>query len=239
MIGGTEVLPSTPTYGESEPATPRNSGTRDAQTSPGSTEPSTDDVLNVIKDRMLGEFKDQKVMYKEGQLGFDGKTVYANRLLLDTGASSGSYIGQALVDRFPNVPLEPCSHRVRLGDNTTEVHITHYVTLEVSLYDEDMKLCDPIFAEFYVMPNLGDDVIIGLPDILGSFYDYFIGVLERARRNQRCVQVERLYQIYSQCREQICNPSPNRRKLRSYAAEAGRIASWYHKHKQRIKDSKH
>ena len=81
MIGGTEVIPNTPTYGQSVPTAPRNSGTRDDQNCPGSTEPSMDDGLNVITDRMLGDFKAKKVMYKEGQLGFGGKTSYSNRVL--------------------------------------------------------------------------------------------------------------------------------------------------------------
>ena len=176
-------------------------------------------------------------MYREGQLESGGKQVYVGRVLLDTGASSGSYIGQALVDRFHDLEVEPCSHRVRLSDNKTEVHITQYVTLEIALYDEKLELTDSIFTELYVMPNLGNEVIIGLPDILGNYYDYFIGVLENARRKQ--CKVERLYALYGLARKEAIKYKPSPAKLKRYASEAKKIGSWYVRHKQRIKGSKH
>ena len=177
-------------------------------------------------------------MYNDGQVLFGGKTVYVAKTLLDTGATD-SYIGQALVERFTGVPLEPCSHTVKLGDNKTHVHITQYVTLEVALYDDNLELCEPIFTDFYVMPTLGEELIIGLPEILGNYYEYFTGVLERARREASPQRVQHLHQIYNLCREELCKPCPNRRKLRSYASEASRIRSWYTKHKERNKNDKH
>ena len=209
------------------------------ETAPGPEEFSRDDVLRLIKDRMLGDFKDHRVMYKEGQVQSGGKTVYVNRALLDTGASSGSYVGQELVDRFPGLHIEPCSHKVRLGDNKTEVHITQSVILDVALYDGELKLWEYVATEFYVMPNLGAEIIIGLPDILGNYYEFFIDILETARRGQRAEGLERLKQIYGLCADQIYRPNPNFRKLKDYAAEARRIGSSYAKHKQRIKNGVH
>ena len=176
--------------------------------------PNLDDVLAQVKDRLLGDYKDHKVMYKEGQLESGGKQVCVGRVLLDNGASSRNYIGQALVDRFPYLELEPCPPRVRLGDNKTEVHITRYATLEVALYDEKSELTDSIFTESYVMPNLGDEIIIGLPDILGNYYDYFIGVLENARRKQ--CKVERLYALHGLARKESSKYKPSPAKLKRY-----------------------
>ena len=217
----------------------RSIGSRDSETEPAPEGPSRDDVLRLIKDRMLGDFKDSRVMYKEGQVEFGGKTVYVNKALLDTGASSGSYVGQDLVDRFPGLHIEPCTHKVKLGDNKTEVHITQSVVLNVALYDSESKLCDYVATELYVMPNLGAEIIIGLPDILGNYYDFFIDILETARRGQRVEGLQRLQQIYGLCADQICRPDPSFRKLKHYAAEARRIGSSYAKQKQRIKNGVH
>ena len=178
-------------------------------------------------------------MYRAGHLQSEGKSVYVGKILLDTGASSGSYVGRSLVSRFPDLPLEPCTHRVKLGDGKTEVHITQMVTLDLALYDEDDKLCGSIATEFYVMPDLDQEIIIGIQDILGNYYEYFTGVLERARRGQRKVQVDRLHQIYDLCKEELCRPSPSRKKLRGYGAEAKRIAGWYAGLKRRIQGGKH
>jgi hypothetical protein len=123
-----------------------------------------------------------------------------------------------------------------LGDNATEVHITQCVVLNVAMYNEDLRLSEFVATEFYIMPNLGHEIIIGLPEILGNYYDHFIGVLERARRKPRAENLERLQQLYTESKNQLCTPNPNFRKLKSYASEAGRIGSAYVKHKQRILD---
>ena len=178
-------------------------------------------------------------MYREGQVGLDGHTVYVNRILLDTGASRASYVGRAIVDRLPNVVLEPCSHKVLLGDGITEIELTECVTLDVSLYNEDLGLCESIATEFYVMPNLGEEIIVGLPEILGNYYEYFVDVLERARRTERQEGVLRLHQLYGLVRDQLCRPDRSNRKLKAYASEAKTIRSGYVRHKNRIKSSLH
>ena len=160
-----------------------------------------------------------------------------------------------------DVPLEPCSHWVKLGDGTTQVHITQYVTLDVSLYDDEGNCCEPISTELYVMPDLGEEIIIGLREILGNYYDFFTTVLERARSRQPAVRVARLQQLYERGKEHLCavavdragtnssqtNSSrtdssgtnqtgvqPNRKLLKAYAKEARAIGSWYSKHKWRV-----
>ena len=153
---------------------------------------------------MLGGFADHKVMTREGRLIHEGGVCHIHKLLLDTGASIGNYIGGAMVARLGNVPLEPCSHYVRLGDGTTQVHITQCVTLEIALFDDDGRLCDPISSELYVMPDLGEEIIIGLPEILGNYYDYFTSILERARLRQPATRIARLHQIYGLCKEHLC-----------------------------------
>ena len=204
------------------------------QSLPGSTEPTRDDVLRTLKDRMLSGFLDKKVMYREGQIGIDGGTVYVNRVLMDSGASSGSYVGQALVDQIPDAVLEPCYHKVKLGDGKTEVIITQSVILDLSLYEEDLSMGKSFATEFFFLPTLGEEIIVGLPDILGNFYDYFTGVLERARDAMQNVRIKRLHQLYGLVKDQLCTPTPRHGLLKAYAAEARNIESWYSKHRRRV-----
>ena len=167
--------------------------------------PSYGAILKAIKERMLGGYSGDKVMIREGQLLCGDKMVYVGKALLDTGASGGNYIGEAMVAELKEAPREPCSHRVTLGDGKTQIHITQCLTLDVALYDEDGKLQPSTSVELYIMPSLGKEIIIGLPEILGNFYEYFIGVLERARARQPAVRLERLYELYGLCKDALCS----------------------------------
>ena len=72
-------------------------------------------------------------------------------------------------------------------------------------YDDDGHLCDPIATEFYIMPSLGKEIINGLPDLLGNYFEYFTTILERARLRKPAVRLESLQQL-SLCREILCTP---------------------------------
>ena len=67
---------------------------------------------------------------------------------------------------------------MRLGDSATQVHIKEFVTINVALYDDDGHLRDPIATKFYIMPSLGKEIINGLPDLLGNYFEYFTTILE-------------------------------------------------------------
>ena len=100
-----------------------------------------------------------------------------DRVTSDTGASSANYIGKKALDRFPDAEVFPCRHNVRLGDGATSVLINGFVVLEVSPIDDYGEELPPISTEFFIMEKLGDEAIIGLPDILGNFFDYFLSIL--------------------------------------------------------------
>ena len=166
--------------------------------------------------------------------------MYAGSVLFNTGASHGNYVGQSILDRFDGLVYEPVSHWVVLGDGTSRVHLTQAVTLDIALYDDDSNLIAPISTQLYVMPDLVDQIIIGLPEILGNYYDFFISILERARERQPAVRVQRLYQLYRECRDELCRPEPRQKLLKSFSNQARVIGSWYSRHKQRIqKDRTH
>ena len=189
---------------------------------------------------MLGRYASGRIVTRQGRLQCGEEVISVDSALLDTGASSGNYVGKSLADRLLGATRQPCNHPVKLGDGITVMHLTETITAAVRLYDDEGRLTEPIETEFYVMPDLGDSIIIGLPDILGNFYDTFISFLENARQRQPAVRVERLYQLYNKCKDELCSPEPSRKKLKAYGNEARAIGSWYSKHKSRIKnDRKH
>ena len=53
------------------------------------------------------------------------------------------------------------------------------------------------------MPSLGKQIIIGLPDLLGNYFDYFTTILEKARLRKPAVRLERLQQLYGLCTMEI------------------------------------
>ena len=161
-------------------------------------------VLGSIKKRILGDYSTAKIMTREGKLFCGGSTFHVSKALLDTGASSGNYIGESMLVGMEGLEREPCSHLVTLGDGVTQLHLTECVTIEVALYDDRGCLCPSVYTEFYVMPRLGREMIIGLPDILGNYYEYFTDILDRARLRRPATRVERLYNIYGLCREVLC-----------------------------------
>jgi hypothetical protein len=81
-------------------------------------------------------------MYISGYVIEKGDTIdetyIIDSALFDTGASSANYISQTYVDKYidifkPHILAHNSS--VRLGDSTTEVLITHIITLHISFLD--------------------------------------------------------------------------------------------------------
>ena len=195
---------------------------------------SCPDVLASVASKLLGDLSRDKVMTREGQLQHEGQTAYVGDALIDTGASVGNYIGKAMADKFWNVEREPSTHRVQLGDGKTMVNCTETITLDVALYASDGTLQAPIATEFYIMPNLGERIIIGLPDILGNYFDIFTTILEEARSRRPKARIERLSQLYDLCKSELCSEAPNKKLLKSYGNEARAIGSWYSNLKHRV-----
>ena len=173
-------------------------------------------------------------MTREAQVKYGDKTIYVRESLMDTGASHGNYVGKAIADRFDDIEREPCCHQVRLGDGRTMVTCTAMITLDVSLYAPDGSLQFPISTVLYVMPALGDRIIVGLPEILGNFYDIFTTILADARAQRPKPRLERLAQLYDSCKEELCKEKPNKGRLRDNGNEARAIKSWYSNLKHRV-----
>ena len=196
--------------------------------------PSLDNVLASVAKRLLGDLSRDKVMTRKGQLQYNGQATFVQDALLDTGASSSNYIGEAQVSKFYGIEREPCHHPVQLGDGRTKVICTEMVTLDVALYASDGTLQEPISTVFHILPHLGERMIIGLPDILGSYYDIFTTILEEARLRRPKARVERLAQLYDKCKAELCKETRNDKLLKAYSSEARAIGSWYAKLKHRV-----
>ena len=174
---------------------------------------------------------------REGQVFYCGKTEYVGKITLDSGANKGCYVGESYLSRLPGIRLNPTRHHARLGDGKTEVHAKGTVWLEVALYDDNHKLTDPVWVECYVLPGLGDQIILGLPELLGNFYEFFTTALHNAHlalESKRHVGAARLHDLTVQAQEEVGKPVPSVKKLKLIAREAKSIGSAYQSHKRRI-----
>ena len=118
----------------------------------------------------------------EAQASHGGRTVWVKKCLLDTGAAQASYGGKKVFEKLGVVEYKPCHHKVRLGDGKTRVELTEEVVIDVALYDRKQVLSEPVSTRFYVMPGLGEELIIGLPEILGDYFTLFMKMMEDARQ---------------------------------------------------------
>ena len=122
-------------------------------------------------------------------------TADIEHVLFDTGAVSGSYISQRFVNQHLAV-LRPhlCSiaGEVNLAVEGAKVQIKHTLLLHVSFTDRQGRLHSGD-VRFTVLPTLPDtDMIIGLPEILTSFYSLHISMLDNAVDNLASLPQEQL-----------------------------------------------
>ena len=110
-------------------------------------------------------------------------TLSMSRVLFDSGALQANYIDQTFVDSYPHLFTSITSHvphTVRLGDNKTLVPLHRIVTVTVSFLDShDISHTDTIECSVLDMP--GTQMIVGLPSILTTFFDFFVDLLHQAR----------------------------------------------------------
>lgn len=173
----------------------------------------------------------------------EGKS-YIPKTTLDTGASHGNYIGRKIVDNLPNLTIYPCKHAVRLGDGKTKLNISEYVNLDIQLYKDDGSLSDPILTSFYIVHSLGEEAIIGLPDLLGSYFEYFAEILEVASNRYLPLTdmdhiLKDFQKLFLDFEDEIESRYPNTHRLKDLIRQAKKKGSSYRLMKDRIvRDSK-
>ena len=88
--------------------------------------------------------------------------------------------------------LQPLNHSVKLGDNITQLQLTHIITITVSFIDSALKSHEATI-NCSLMPMPGTTMIIGLPTILFHFFDLFTDLLRQAQKNilltKKCTKV--------------------------------------------------
>jgi len=114
------------------------------------------------------------------------------KLTLDTGANKGSYIGRAQLDKIQEEAAKihggvrltklPHPHIVKIG-NGQLIEARESVWLAISIEGGygSPALPEPAHVTLFVLDQLGCELLIGLPDILGPFYSTFIDSLEEMR----------------------------------------------------------
>lgn len=120
----------------------------------------------------------------KGDVSIGSDYVSLNQILLDSGATGGSYISKEWVDQR-RAMFTPYLRRVvgmvRLGDNKTLVPVKEILRIETTIPRVSNGELTTGRVDFAVMEmNGGLDAIIGLPDILRSFLQVFIDALEGA-----------------------------------------------------------
>ena len=190
-------------------------------------------LLSIMHDA-IPRSRNKSVVVREAFATLGGKCVYIDKMTLDTGASNGNYIGKKKIEDFDNyqeIKFEPCKHRVRLGDGKSIMYITEMVTLDISLLNDFGEKCEPISTQFYVCETLGDEAIIGLPELLGNYFDYFANVLNLATSTNSLNQTGRimnnLKKITDEFEEELYRNAPSLRNLRKLTESARKELAAY------------
>ena len=96
---------------------------------------------------------------------------------------------------------------------------------------------------FFIVETLGEEIIIGLQDLLGSFFDIFAEVLESAA-NRRLPSAEvddtltYFQRLFLDVETELKKPFPSNSRLKQLVKQARRKGSSYRNAKERIKHDK-
>ena len=105
-------------------------------------------------------------------------TIATASCMFDTGALQASFIRKAVVDANPSIrkSIRDCSVEVTLGDgsNSSSVRVTNCIQLQIRCTDASgiSHLTPPFWL--LVMPELAEEVIIGLPHLVRYLPDCFV-----------------------------------------------------------------
>ena len=120
---------------------------------------------------------------KNGVIRENGIEVMMGKVLFDSGALQSSYISSELVDKNrESWKGRIVKHKglVRLGDNQTTKEVNERITLRMEFQgDNQIQHAADVTAWVFDMPGL--DAIIGLPDIVESYLEYFIECLRASK----------------------------------------------------------
>jgi hypothetical protein len=199
-------------------------------------------LLSVMQDSLPQSVKLKSVI-REARISTGADCRYVSKCTLDTGANRGNYIGREALSLIQFPRMFPCRHSARLGDGKTYVTINEGVELGVQIYKDDGTLSETVEASFFVVETLGEEMIIGLQDLLGSFFDIFAEVLESAA-NRRLPSAEvddtlKFFQrLFLDLQTEVEKPFPSTSRLKQLVKQARKKGSSYRNAKERIRHDK-
>ena len=123
-------------------------------------------------------------MYKNGTIKVPGLEKDVSDILFDTGASHSSYISKSWVDDHRDelsAFIKPIKAAVTLGDNKTTVQISELLTLNLSFYFDNNSELVESEVTMCILDMPGKTIILGLPDIIQSYYYLFIEMVSNAK----------------------------------------------------------
>jgi len=180
---------------------------------------------------------------REAKIKIAGLEIMCPKTVYDTGASSGSYIGRGALNLLPESALvyEPCNHRAVLGDGKTQIHIKQTVTVEVIPIDDYDKDWDPVTVEMFVVETMNNQMIIGLPDLLGNFFDYFACIMNNAasKRPRKLLGgqsiIDEVDAICNELEDELYRKSPRIKRMQALAKRATSKLMSYTRLKEMVK----
>ena len=120
---------------------------------------------------------------RAGTIVTDNEPINFTRGLLDTGAQGSNFISRQLFDSLPETVTNlsrPIDRIVRLGD-ARFLSIQLEVPLTISVFDSTDNNHQHLLW-YSVLDDLSHDIIIGLIDLIGPFYDLFADSIVTARQ---------------------------------------------------------
>ena len=191
------------------------------------------EVMRETLFQLLPKARKTSVVVREGYSAVDSVAVSIPKVTLDSGASHGSYVGKKLLDKMPSVKQFPCKRSAKLGDGETILTVNSYCVLNIQLLDDYGSPTEPMYTELYVVDGLGDEVIIGLPDILGSYFDFFVSALTCGRNGTKLSilsEYERAMMIMDSVKREVARPHVRQRTIR---VAQNKLRKVLHQHEQR------
>ena len=132
---------------------------------------------------------------KSGYVYSGKESCEVTRIVLDTGATAGNYIGRNIITKngWEEREMKRVDHTVTLGDSSTRMECKYMVKLGISLRDHNDQSHFFPDLEFYAIETMRDDVIIGEDKLTGDMYHYFLDALAAVREYRK----ERFYESAS------------------------------------------
>ena len=125
-----------------------------------------------------------------------------------------------------------------MGDGVSIIRLKETVSLPISMLNEYGEPTDPIFTEFFISETLGEEAIIGLPDLLGNYFVYFKTILDKARR-EYLSSTGRIWTelnvICDRFEQEMHKPSPSRKAIKKMVRDAQNNLVTYSRNKALVK----